>query len=128
MTDSLDADFGLPQTTSQPHSRLGVASFVLGMVGNCLIWGTGIVLAGLGVAVSQGMDDGKMEPAFMAGGFVALGGFVCNLVGVPLGIAGLFQKERRLLYAIIGLGICAVTVIGWPLMAALTLAMTAPAQ
>jgi hypothetical protein len=128
MTDSFADDFDPPYAADPLHSRLGVASFVLGMVGNCLIWGAGLAIAAFGLAIGEGADESDMEPAFVAGGLVAILGFVCNLVGVPLGIAALFQKERRLLYAIIGLGVCALTAIVWPIMAVLVTAMSASAQ
>ncbi len=124
MTDTFLQGLDPPDEVELSHTRLGIASFVLGLVGNCLIWGSGLVIAGLAVASTQGMDKEILDSSILGGGLVILFGLLCTLVGLPLGIAGMFQKERRPLYAIIGLGICALTVFGGAFFAVLGLVMT----
>ena len=84
----------------QKHSRLGIASFITSIVSGILIFLI-IVIAGVMEASTPGGIDEKSLGAMMVGLFLfAFMG--ADLVALGLGIGGLFQKEKKKIYAILG--------------------------
>jgi hypothetical protein len=92
------------------HSGFGIASFVIACVSAVLIF---ILLLVAGVIESStpgGMDENS--PVTIAIGLLAIVFVFLSLVGLGLGIAGLFQSERRKVFAVLGTVFGLVTVLG----------------
>lgn len=84
----------------QKHSGLGVASFIISVVTGVLLFLL-IVIAGAIEASTPGGMDEESATAVVIGLFVIL--FLCvMLVALGLGVAGLLQKERKKIFAILG--------------------------
>lgn len=90
------------------HSGLGIASFITSIVSGLLIFLL-IVVAGVMEATPGGIDE-ESAGAVMVGLFLfaSLG---ATLVALGLGIAGLLQKERKKLFAILGTVFSAVSLV-----------------
>ncbi len=116
----LPQNFGAP--APQPalkHSGLGVASFIISMLGGPGMFLMLVVAGVLAASVPGGKMD-ESSPAAVGLGLVLIGGIAFALVGVGLGIAGVAQKGRKKLFAVLGLvfnslivlGVAALMVIG----------------
>jgi hypothetical protein len=94
----------------QKHSGLGVASFVTSVVSGILMFLL-IVIAGIMDTSSPGGMDEKSTGALVIGlfSFLFLGS---SLVALGLGIGGLFQKDRKKIFSILGTVFSAVTIVG----------------
>jgi len=85
-----------------PHSGAGIASCVLALFA-VLAGGFAMVLAAV-----VGFDDieaaiNAEEPEAMLAGMLLLGAGLFALIGLVLAIAGLLQRDRNKLFAILGL-------------------------
>ena len=83
------------------HSGLGISSFIIGIATAILIFAE-IVIAGMMEASTVGGIDEESPQAVILGLalFATMG--MC-LVGAGLGIAALFQKNRKKVFAILGI-------------------------
>jgi hypothetical protein len=79
------------------HSRLGISSFVLAILLGILAFSS-VVAAGVLVSSGMGADDVAMQLV----GLAIIGGLLANVVGLGLGVAGLIQRSRKKLFAILG--------------------------
>ena len=83
-----------------PHSRLGIASFIISIAAGILIFML-VVIAGVMEASAPGGMDEDSPAAVMIGLFIfALLG--ASLVALCLGIAGVLQADRNRVFAILG--------------------------
>ena len=105
----------------QKHSRLGIASFITSIVSGILIFIV-IVIAGVIEASTPGGMDEESAGAAMVG-FAAIALLNAELVALGLGIAGLLQKERKKIFAILGVVFSAGTFVLVILLMILGLAM-----
>jgi len=92
------------------HSGLGIASFMLA-IGAGLTLGILIVVA----AVLEASQPGAMGPD--SPGAVAVGAVVCitlllTMIGLILGIAGVCQKHRKTVFAVIGIVLNGLVLLG----------------
>ena len=113
------------------HSRMGIASFIIAIVATVVI--LGLFVASFAIVSSefgnvqdpQSLDPQSLQdsPAFAWFTLVGLGILVClllYLVGLALGVAGIIQRRRRKLFAVLGtvgngvvlLGFAALVVLG----------------
>jgi hypothetical protein len=92
------------------HSGLGIASFVMGLIFGLILF----VLIGIAgvqeVSNPGGMDENS--PFAMVLGLLLLGALLMNLVGAALGLAGVLQKNRRKIFAVLGLVFNLLAVLG----------------
>jgi Na+-driven multidrug efflux pump len=91
------------------HSGLAIASFATSTVSGVAIFAT-IVVAGVMEASTPGGMDEKAVGTIIIGLliFLFLG---CALVALGLGIAGLFQRNRKKVFAILGITFSAMEVL-----------------
>lgn len=89
------------------HSGLGVASFILGLL-NAFLMIVCFLLAGILESQPGGMQD---QAATLVGSGMIFVFFLC-LIAAALGVAGLFQGNRKRVFAGLGLFLSAVTVMG----------------
>jgi hypothetical protein len=83
------------------HSGLGVASFIIGLVVIILTLLV-IILAVVTAASSRPHRGDAAEAMGAVVGIVICGGLVASLVGLGLGVGGLFQEDRNRTFAVIG--------------------------
>ncbi|OGX68672.1 MAG: hypothetical protein A2189_00570 [Paenibacillus sp. RIFOXYA1_FULL_44_5] len=109
-----------------PHSGFGIASFIIALIslisGIILVVGTIIVSAGL--VKSTGTIDPQIvqhNPAFILIGLGFFGAILLDLIGGILGIVGLFQKNRKKVFSILGVIISFLPMVGFGLLAVIAL-------
>jgi hypothetical protein len=92
------------------HSGLGIASFVLAIVFGLILF----VLIGMAgyqqMKNPKGMDENS--PMAMILGLLMIGSLLMNFVGAGLGLAGVLQKNRKKIFAILGLIFNGFAVLG----------------
>ncbi|MSP60075.1 MAG: hypothetical protein EXR72_06975 [Myxococcales bacterium] len=84
------------------HSGLGIASFVISLIAGP---GMFIVIAagGLMAASAPGGELDEKSGAAIGIGLAIFGGMFVALIGAGLGIAGAVAKDRRRVFAVLGL-------------------------
>lgn len=94
----------------QHHSGLGIASFIISMITGLLTF-LAIVFAGVMEATTPGGMDPESAGAIILGFFLIA--CLCGLlVAIGLGIGGLVQRDRKKLFAVLGVTFSAVILIG----------------
>jgi hypothetical protein len=97
-------------TMEQKHSGLGIASFITSFVASISLVLL-VVIAGALEVSAPGWIDEESVAAMVLGLFIfAL--LVVDIVALGLGIAGLIQKKRKKLFAILGTVFAAATILG----------------
>ena len=103
----------MEKTEANKHSRLGIASFIISIIG----WIESFMLlavAGYYEATTPGGMDETSFTSVIIGMFLFLTIFIL-LVGTGLGIAGLLQKDQKRTFPLLGTalnGALIVTLIG----------------
>ena len=118
------------------HSRMGIASFVISILVVvailALIVGAPLVLSSTGALDPQSFDPADPQSvdlpnrtliALQVIGFGFIGGVLLSFVGLGLGIAGIIQRHRRKLFAIIGTVLNGLVVLGVLLLIVLAVAV-----
>ncbi|MCD6309870.1 MAG: hypothetical protein J7M18_04100 [Candidatus Eremiobacteraeota bacterium] len=85
----------------EKHSGLGIASFVISIAVG-IIFILSFIIMGTIVAI-EGKIPEPTSPVAIISGLIMMLGFVGLLVGAGLGIAGLFEKNRKKIFSILGL-------------------------
>jgi hypothetical protein len=107
--DDYEEDRAGRRAEDWPHSGVGVASFIIGIL--VLLLG----LAGMGLAVVaavQAQRSGHPPAAAMVGGMLIIGAVILALAGTGLGIGGVCQRHRKKVFGIIGLCINGLALLG----------------
>lgn len=94
----------------QKHSGIGIAAFITSVVASIFLVLMVVVAGVMEVATPGGLNE-ESVPAMVLGLFIIVL-LVMDLVALGLGIAGLFQKDRKKLFAILGTTFSAATIIG----------------
>jgi hypothetical protein len=93
-----------------PHSGVGIASFIVALFGG-FIDAVLIVVAGLIELQHPGaIAPGSSQEALV--GLFFCFGMLMGLVGLVLGIVGVCQVDRKKVFAILGLVLGALTLVG----------------
>ena len=99
-----------PLPAPKRHSRRGIASFVLAAATGLFMFAL-VALAGIiEVSTPGGMDE-ESPAAIVIGLLFILGGCLC-LAGLGLGVAGLFDGNRKRVFSVLGLTFNALTILG----------------
>jgi len=104
---AIDKDGSAEEERALPrrYSKLGLASFLIGIGFPLLL----IIVAVIGLVLSDRIDDTDTKNAFdfffviLGPTFGGIGAVIVHLLGLALGIAGAFQKERKRVFAILGI-------------------------
>ncbi len=92
------------------HSTLGIASFVIACVSG-LIEFVCVAIAGvLETTTPGGMDEDSTQAAII--GLGILGGILLCLVSLLLAVAGLFQRDQKKIFPVLGLLISLLVMAG----------------
>ena len=114
-----------PPPPPPPHSRLGIASFVISAIFAIAIF-VAFAYAGYLEATTPGGMDEESPEAIVVGLFVIFCSFGL-IVGLGLGIAGLFTRQRRKVFPILGTILSALVLLGACGLVGIGLAMEAAA-
>ena len=88
------------ESIEKKHSGYGVTSFIMSITIGILLF---ILFAVAGVVAAStpgGMDKQSMQAMVIGFGIIIL--LFCTVISTALGIVGLFQKERKKVFAILG--------------------------
>ena len=106
MIDSPIIPAPIPLSEMQKQSKIGIASFVIGIV-SMLIFCLAIVLAfGYGITIggtNPSIQSLQSSPTILALGLLLFLSPILGLVGVVLGFVAVFQKNHKRLLAVLGL-------------------------
>ena len=91
-----DANFVL----QKKHSGLGIASLVLAIVLGITAFSLVVIAGVMAGANAEGMDEESAAAIILGLSIFAVIGL--NFVGFALGVAGLFQRDRLKVFAILG--------------------------
>jgi len=94
----------------QRHSGLGIASFITGITSAVLMFLLIVVAGALEASTPGGMNE-ESAAAVIVGLFLILF-MLTSVLALGLGIAGLFQRERKKVFPILGTVFSSFTVLG----------------
>ena len=97
-------------TMGKKHSGLGIASFITSIAAAIFTFILLVIAGVTGASTPGGIDEESIE-AVIIGLFLFAFLFLC-LIALGLGIAGLIQKDRNKIFAILGTIFSAVTSVG----------------
>lgn len=96
-----------PETLKQ--SGLGIASFAIGLAAGVLEFLCIVGAGALEVSTPGGID--KNSPVVVMIGLAILAGFPVALFGIGLGIAGLFQRRKKV-FSVLGIVMNILVILG----------------
>jgi hypothetical protein len=107
---------------AQKHSGLGIASFIISIVAGISMFLIFVAAGVMEVSSPNGIDE-KSAGAIVLGLFiiVAIG---ASLIALGIGIAGLLQKERKKIFAVLGTVFSTATLVCTIALLALGLAVS----
>ncbi len=91
------------------HSGMGTASFVISIIGSVSMFVLFALAGAMETSKPGGMNERSTQAVVL--GLLVISVLFVNLVAVGLGVAGLFQKERKKVFAILGTIFSGITVI-----------------
>lgn len=91
------------------HSGIGIASFIISIVSGVSLIALFLLSVILAPSV-EGFDENSKEAMIL--GLLLFACLFVLLLGIGLGIGGLFQKNRKRLFAILGLFVSALVLLG----------------
>jgi hypothetical protein len=91
------------------HSGLGISSFVLSVIIGVLMFCLFVIAGVIEQTTPGGMDEEAVSTMLV--GLFLIGFMVLDVVAIGLGIAGLFQANRRKLFAILGVVFASITLL-----------------
>jgi hypothetical protein len=92
------------------HSGLGITAFIMSLVMGLITFIVVIIAGVLETSSPGGMDENAV--AAMVVGFLIIGCILVQLVALGLGIAGLIQKNRKKIFAVLETVFSGMTILG----------------
>jgi len=99
-----------PMTGEMKHSGLGIASFIMALGMGVLEFVLFIAAGIMETRTPGGIDENS--PAAIVLGLALIGGLLLDMLAVGLGIAGLLQPRRKKVFAILGVIIGTMILLG----------------
>ena len=93
----------------QKHSGIGIASFVTSVAAGALMFVLFVIAGVIEITTPGGMSENSVEALIV--GFIALAITIALIVATGLGIKGLYIKETRKVFAILGTSISVVFIV-----------------
>lgn len=88
------------ESIKQKNSGFGIASFIMSIVVGVLLFVLFAIAGFISASTPGGMDKESAQAVIIGLSMLAL--LFCVFISMVLGIIGLFQKERKKLFAILG--------------------------
>jgi hypothetical protein len=95
---------------SPKHSRFGIAAFIMSLGVGAFVFLVFVIAGILSVRAGGELDEKSPEAIFVGLGILA--GFALNLISLCLAIAGLCEKRRNKIFAILALVISLIIFVG----------------
>jgi len=95
---------------SLKHSRFGIAAFIMALGVGAFVFLMFVIAGVLSVRAGGELDEKSPEAMFVGLGILA--GFALNLISLCLAIAGLCEKRRNKIFAILALVISLIIFVG----------------
>jgi hypothetical protein len=92
------------------QSGLGIASFILAIVAGVTAVALVVIAGVIELSTPGGMDE--ESPQALIVGLGIFGVFALNLLGIGLGLGGLFQADRLRTFAVLGLVFNLLVILG----------------
>jgi hypothetical protein len=92
------------------HSGLGIVSFLIALAIVVIEFVLVVICGVVEVSTPGGMDENS--PVAILLGLGIVGGLFAALISIGLGIAGLFQRDRSKLFAVLGMALSSLVVLG----------------
>lgn len=83
------------------HSGLGIASFIISIISGLLELVCVIIAGVMQSKTPGGIDETSIGASLVGLGII--GGVLLAFIGFALGVAGLFQKGRNIIFTILGI-------------------------
>lgn len=99
--DALVSEQDMSPPTEPAHSGFGIASFVVSIAASLLSIVLIVIAAILEVTTPGGMNEESVAAILV--GLSMLGLFTAGIVALGLGIGGLFQKNRKKIFTVLGI-------------------------
>ncbi len=99
------------QPARQGHSKIGIASFIIAMCVMVISFML-VLFSSLVQVKNPSYFEDDSAGAVLLGLMVIFAAFA-GLCGVVLGIAGLFEKNKNIIFSILGAVFNAMVVLGW---------------
>lgn len=94
----------------QKHSGLGITSFVISLLVGVLTFAAIIIAGFMSSRHPDGMDEKAASTIIL--GLAIIGFMLLDLLALALGIAGLFQKDTKKVFAVLGIIFSLLTLLG----------------
>jgi hypothetical protein len=95
---------------SLPHSGLGTASFIISIPVGILLFVIFVIAGVMETTMPGGMDE--ESPMVILVGLCMLGLMGLDVIAFGLGIAGLCQRHRRKMFAVLGILFSTMVILG----------------
>ena len=92
------------------HSGVGIAAFIISLLMGFITFIVVVIAGVLETSSPGGIDQNSVAAAVV--GLLIIGCILVQLVALGLGIAGLVQKNRKKLFAILGTVFSGMTLLG----------------
>ena len=92
------------------HSGLGIASFAIAITTGLILFFLVATAGFLEVTTPGGIDENS--PAAVLMGLALFGGLLLDMLGLALGVAGICQRDRSKLFAVLGVVISSAVLFG----------------
>jgi hypothetical protein len=106
--DEYDGDDYHARSVDWPHSGMGIASFLLGLLAVIGVLGMFVLI----VTMENRRFLGRQDDLEAMTGLAACGSGLGALVGLGLGIGGVCQSRRRKVFGVIGLCLNGILLLG----------------
>ena len=103
------------------QSGLGIASFVVAIVGGVTVFVLIVIAGVMAASTSDGMDEESPQAILLGVGLLA--SVMINVFGILLGVAGLGQSDRVRTFAVLGLVLNLLVILGFVGLVVLGLSM-----
>jgi len=92
------------------HSVLGIAAFIISLAASLLILTTFVIAGVLELRSPGGMDAKAVSTVIV--GLAIIGLMLCDLLALCLGIGALFQQDTKKIFAVLGIILSSLTLLG----------------
>lgn len=101
-----------PEYYREPkHSGFGITSFVMALVMGALEFALVVIAGIIENSTPGGMDENS--PIAILLGLVMIGGLLVNVLGIVFGVVGLFQPNRKKIFALLGVLFGCLVILGF---------------
>ena len=102
--------YGIPEPQARKHSGLGIASFIISIVAGIVMFVLIVMAMVLSAQTGEELDEESPQTILLGCSVLTAG--LLYLIGIGLAIGGLCQRNRYKVFAVLGLAINIISVLG----------------